>query len=545
MAVAIHNGSVSKKERILQTALKSPIHFGQLFMPKDFMTKTASKYHYEVGNIIDDKKNIKPVILMLPRGHAKTKMTQASILKDIATYDYDEDALKRHFIVWVAQNKTQSMRNVNFIKNQIETNDVLKYYFGNLKNKGNKKWNQEELDFSNECSLICRAGLHGIRGLLKDELRPNRFILDDFEYEGNTKTLTSRNANAETVTSVIIPALDNTIGRLQINQTPVHYDCFVMRVKDNFDQFIKENGNPHDFEWIVYTKPTTIAEPLWPEYFSSEMLKRTKSKLFQIGQLHTWFQEYEMEVTSSETALFGQKVIRYWEGNLIRNSATMMLHVVSINGKEVNEYVEVLTFTGTDPSSDIETRTSSDTSIIEIAVDYRGRVFVLDYLVKKNLPDIALEKDTLKMGTANQILIRSKKINSRRSGVEKHAISSGVFNSIALLKEKEPKYRDVVIVPLSHKSERKIDRIYNGLISYFNSGNIIIRDTHSRLETEIKTFGEFAKHMDILDSLEMAVRVSYRPSKTSKPKKEEKNEIILEEYEKRNQTEHKSNWKTV
>lgn len=545
MAAAIHNGSVSKKERILQIALKSPIHFGQLFMPKDFMTKTASKYHYDVCNIIDDKKNIKPVILMLPRGHAKTKMTQASILKDIATYEYDDEALKRHFIVWVAQNKTQSMRNVNFIKNQIETNDVLKYYFGNLRNSGNKKWNQEELDFSNECSLICRAGLHGIRGLLKDELRPNRFILDDFEYEGNTKTQSSRNANAETVTSVIIPALDNTIGRLQINQTPVHYDCFVMRVSDSYDSYIKDNGNPLDFEWIVYRKPTTISDPLWPEYFSSEMLRRTKSKLYQIGQLHTWFQEYEMEVTTSETALFGQKVIRYWSGNLIRNGGTMLLHIVSINGRIVGEYVEVITFTGTDPSSDIETRTSSDTSIIEIAVDYSGRVFVLDYLVKKNLPDIALKEDSLRMGTADQILLRAKKINSRRNGVEKHAVSSGVFNSIAYIKKEEPKFKNIVIIPLSHKSERKIDRIYNGLISYFNSGNVFIRDTHSRLETEIKTFGEFAKHMDILDSLEMAVRVSYKPSKTENKPENEKNEIILEEYEKRNQKEHESNWKTV
>ena len=538
----IHIGNVSDKEKILHYALKSPIHFGQLFLEKDFRIDTASAYHYDVGRMMDDKVNTKPVIYMLPRGHAKTKITQASIIKDICTSEYD-DFSKDHFIVWVAQNKTQSMRNVNFIMNKIETDPTINYYFGSLKGTGKQKWNQQELEFSNGSSIICRAGLHGIRGLLKDHLRPTRFILDDFEYEGNTKTQYSRDANANTVTSVVMPALDPEIGRLQLNQTPVHYDSFVIRIYDALQEYIKKGGNKNDFEWIVYKRSTTIANPLWPEYFDSDKLRRTKTRLVQAGQIHTWFQEYEMEVTSDEAALFGEKVLRYWDGELASSGSSSYLNITELDHSKVNEKKLVLTFQGCDPSSDIETRTSSDTAIVEIAIDTDNNMYVLDYLCSKNLPDIALSSDKKQMGTSNQILIRSKLANCRRSGVEKHAVSSGVFNSIAKLKEENPKYRDLVIVPLSHKGERKIDRIYNGLISRFNPKKIFIKPTHHRMETEIKTFGEFAKYIDLLDALEMANRVSYKPTA---PVKEEKKNIPTDwwepDYE---EIDHSNNWKTV
>lgn len=543
MAVSIHDGSVSKKEKVLQLALKSPVHFGQLFLQEDFKIETASAYHYEIGYIMDDKKFLKPTIYMLPRGHAKTKLTQASILKDICTYEWDNEAVKPWFIVWVAQNKTQSMRNINFIMNQIETNPKIRYYFGDIRGSGKHKWNQEELDFRNNCSIICRAGLHGIRGLLKGELRPNRFILDDFEYEGNTKTQHSRNMNAETVSSVILPGLDPEIGRLQINQTPVHYDAFVMRIWDSYQSFLKEGGNPEEFEWKVYKRSTKIDNPLWPEYFNSGLLKRRKAQLIQAGQLNTWFQEYEMEVTTDENALFGEKVLQYWDGELKFQGDTPYLHITSLNHKKCDIKENVIVFQGCDPSSDIETRTSSDTAIIDIAVDSNGNIYSIDYLCKKNLPDIALDKDPLQMGTANQILKRCHEKKARRSGVEKHAVSAGVFNSIAKVKEQNPEYRDIVVIPLSHKGERKIDRIYNGLIAEFNSRKIFIKEDHSRLETEIKTFGEFAKYIDLLDALEMAKRVSYKPSVI---KIEEDNSIPMDPWEvERFYKRETHNWKTV
>lgn len=507
--------NISNAELALQTALTGSIEFGMLFLPNDFKMETVSPYHYEMANLKDDKYNLKPKIFMIPRGHAKTKITQASILKEIVTYDYD-NAIKQWFTVWVATNKTQSMRNVNFIKSQIENNELIKYYFGDLsgEKKGSNKWTQEELDFNNGCSMICRAGLHGIRGLLKDHLRPNRFVLDDFEDEANTKTQYSRDANAGAVTSVIMPALDPEIGRIEINQTPVHYDCFVMRVYDELQEHIKNGGDPDDFSWIVYKKTTSVNNPLWPEYFDSSKLKTRKRQLDQAGQGHTWSQEYEMEVTNDETSLFGKKVIKYWDGEYLFEDGTSYLKITELNGVRVDIKKRVLTFLGCDPASDIETRTSSDIAINVIALDEDGFLYVVYTYNAKNLPDIALESDPSKRGTSNMILDLSLKYHCQRSAVERTAISSGVFNSISYLKDKYPHlYSNINVIGVSHEGKNKIDRIYNGLISVFNTGMVYIKYDQSRLETEITTFGEYAKYIDLLDSLEMSKRVSYKPEK--------------------------------
>lgn len=512
----IHIGNISKKEKVLINALKSPINFGQMFLPKDFLKETASKYHYEVASIMDDKKNLKPTIFMLPRGHAKTKLTQASILKDIVTYRYDDEIIKEPFIVWVAQNKTQSMRNVNFVKHHIETNSRLKYYFGDLRNVGRGKWTQEELDFANDASLICRAGIHGIRGLLKDNLRPNRFVLDDFEYEGNVKTQHSRDMNSATVTSVILPALDPRIGRLQINQTPVHYDSFIVRINDAYLEHINQGGTSDDFQWIVYKKATTLENPLWPEYFDKKQLYRTKQTLKQAGEIHKWYQEYEMEVSSDETSLFGRKVIKYYDGNLIKEGGNMFLHVTSIEGKPCDKKLFVYTFQGCDPASDIETRTSSYTAFIGLAVDYDGNYYCTDIYRKKNMPDIALQGADDKYGIANKVLDFHISNGCKRSGVEKHAISSGVFNGIKGLKLNYSHYQNCAITPLSHEGIPKLDRIYNRLVNIFNGGQFFIKESHGALEKEIEQFGEYAKTLDLLDAAEMAVRVSYKPKEEIK-----------------------------
>ena len=539
----IHIGNVSKKERVLINAMKNPINFGQLFLPKDFRKDTASFYHYEVANLMDNKFNLKPTIFMLPRGHAKTKLTQASILKDITTYEYDDGIVKEPFYVWVAQNKTQSMRNVNFIKQHIETNSRLRYYFGDLKGTG--KWTQEELDFKNKASLICRAGIHGIRGLLKDYLRPNRFILDDFEYEGNVKTQHSRDMNSATVTSVILPALDPEIGRLQINQTPVHYDSFIVRIADALNDHLKEGGSPEEFQWIVYKKATSIENPLWPEYFDKKKLYNTKQTLRQAGELNKWYQEYEMEVTSSETSLFGDKVIKYWDGHLVKENGNSFLVIEKLNGKVLNETkkVFVYTFIGCDPASDIETRTSSYTAFVTIAVDYDDNTYLVDEYRSKNMPDIALDGDKDEFGIANNVLKKGQFFNIRRAGVEKHAISSGVFNGIKALKKKHGYYRKIAVTPLSHEGIPKLDRIYNRLINKFSNGQILIKENNSAIEKEIKQFGEYSKTLDLLDALEMAERVAYRPKERVEEKK--KPAIDPWEVDKFYNSEQYQNWKTV
>ena len=77
----INKKNVSQAEEALNLASKDLIAFGKLFLPDDFMRSETPFFHYEIADIIDDGE-VKQVAIIIPRGHGKTVLTKASILKD-------------------------------------------------------------------------------------------------------------------------------------------------------------------------------------------------------------------------------------------------------------------------------------------------------------------------------------------------------------------------------------------------------------------------------------------------------------------------------
>ena len=77
----INKRNVNKAEEALQLAYKDLISFGKLFLPDDFMRSETPFFHYEIADAIDDR-NVKQTAIIVPRGHGKTVLTKASIIKD-------------------------------------------------------------------------------------------------------------------------------------------------------------------------------------------------------------------------------------------------------------------------------------------------------------------------------------------------------------------------------------------------------------------------------------------------------------------------------
>ena len=74
-----HN--VSKEEESLRLAYKDLISFGKLFLPDDFMRSETPPFHYTVADKINDK-SIRQTAFIMPRGHGKTVLTKADIMRD-------------------------------------------------------------------------------------------------------------------------------------------------------------------------------------------------------------------------------------------------------------------------------------------------------------------------------------------------------------------------------------------------------------------------------------------------------------------------------
>ena len=124
----INTQNINKAEEALRLANKDLISFGKLFLSDDFMRSETPFFHYEVADTIDNK-NIKQVAIIIPRGHGKTVLTKASMLKDFVFCKKDDFL----FYAWVSATQKLSVGNMDYIKHHLEYNDKIKYYFGSLR----------------------------------------------------------------------------------------------------------------------------------------------------------------------------------------------------------------------------------------------------------------------------------------------------------------------------------------------------------------------------------------------------------------------------
>ncbi len=77
--INLHN--VSKEEEALKLAFEDLISFGKLFLPDDFKRSETPWFHYEIAEMVNDK-SIKQSAVIMPRGHGKTVLSKADILRD-------------------------------------------------------------------------------------------------------------------------------------------------------------------------------------------------------------------------------------------------------------------------------------------------------------------------------------------------------------------------------------------------------------------------------------------------------------------------------
>ena len=290
----INTQNVSEAEEALKLAYTDLIAFGKLFLPDDFLRSETPFFHYEVADAIDNKEN-KQTAIIIPRGHGKTVLTKASMLKDFVFCK--DDFL---FYAWVSATQKLSVGNMDYIRHHLEFNDRLKYYFGNLKGK---KWTEEDIELSNGCKLISKSNVAGIRGGAKLHKRYDLIVLDDFEHEANTITQEARDKNANLVTAVIYPAIEPHTGRLRVNGTPVHYDSFINNLLNSHSKSKKENK---EFAWKVITYKALLDNetPLWASFFTRKKLEEKKKFYADSGMPQKFYQEYMMEVQSEEDSIW-------------------------------------------------------------------------------------------------------------------------------------------------------------------------------------------------------------------------------------------------
>ena len=486
----INTQNVSQAEEVFELASRDLISFGKLFLPDDFMRSETPPFHYEVSDAIDDK-SVKQLAIILPRGHGKTVLTKASVLKDFVFCPKDD----MMFYAWVSATQKLSVGNMDYIKHHLEYNDRFLYYFGKMKGP---KWTEEDIELSNGCKLISKSNVAGIRGGAKLHKRYDLIILDDFEHEANTITRDARDKNANLVTAVVYPAIEPHTGRLRVNGTPVHYDSFINNLLINHARAISD-GESFAWKIITYKAYTKSGNALWSSWFPTSKLEEKKKFYQDSGQASKFYQEYMMEVQSAEDALWTREHIKYWKGYYDYDADENQNFLV-VEG----ERFPVNCFVGCDPATDIDTKESDFSVIMCIAIDSDNNLYVLDYERHRSIPTIGAKNAENviidRKGVVDYILEMHQKYHCISSTVEDVAMNRSVFQSLNDERRRLNKF-DVAVIPEKPGGRQKINRIYSGLSGRFSMGTVHIRENMFDLTNEIVTFGPRMAHDDTIEAL--------------------------------------------
>lgn len=491
----------SKAEETLLLASQDVIAFGKLFLPDDYLRSETPPFHYEVADTIDDV-DVRQSAIILPRGHGKTILTKASILKDFVFCPSD-DML---FYAWVSATQKLAVGNMDYIKYHLENNEKILYFFGQQKGR---KWTEEDIELTNGCKLISKSNVTGIRGGAKLHKRYDLIILDDFEHEENTLTKESRDKNANLVTAVVYPALEPETGRIRVNGTPVHYDSFINNLLINS---AKAKADKKDFAWKVITHKALDENNnfLWASFFTPKIMEQKKKFYYDSGQPSKFYQEYFMQVQSEEDAIWRQEDITTFNGYVEYDEETSINYLILEN----QDKIPINCFIGCDPATDIDTKTSDFSVIMVIGIDVNRNVYCLEYERHRSIPTLGSKyqgaADIKKMGVVDYIIDLYEKYNCVSATVEDVAMNRSVFQSLNEERKRLNKF-SIAVIPQKPGGHQKRNRIYSGLNGRFSMGLMHLRKNMFDLTNEIVTFGAKMAHDDTIEALYYACLHSFPP----------------------------------
>lgn len=447
---------VEGRLRVILSLLYSNICLFSLIVLKKHFDMKPAKFHIDVYNklLAPSKKKC----IVAPRRHSKSTVVSLCYVLWCALFQ------QKQYIVIISDTYTQSAMFLNAIKDEIETNEIIKALWGNLKGS---IWREDVIVFTSGVMIACKGADQPMRGLKYKNQRPDLIIGDDLENDEMIESMERRDSLYRWIYKTVIPALAKG-GTFVIIGTILHYDSVLLRIyKDSsFDSLFFsaiENG-----------------KPLWEDMFSMEDLMNIKKEYAEAGMLDVFYSEYLNEPISSENAPFKKDWLKFYD-------EPPSLH--SLNR-----------FIGVDLA--ISKKASADWSVITVVgIDALNRVYVLESRREKADPfDLAVE-----------LLRLCKKYKPYCVGLETTAYQKAfqyIFEK--LMKDEQDWYMIEEIKPDTDK-ERRI----KGVLQHrFKNGDVFLNKNQESLLEELLGFPK-TRYDDTLDSLAHAVMVSSPPANSS------------------------------
>lgn len=291
-----HHQEVSLEEIVQLAAVDSELYC-RFFFPNT-IRQPFTDFHKDAWNKMESVSRL--VNLLMFRGSGKTSHCRLYTSKQIAY------GLSRT-ILYIGKSEGHAIRSTSWIKKQVEHNTAWTQAYGI---RQGSKWQDTEFEMivgPDEISIwIMAAGITGtIRGVNRDDYRPDLIVLDDVLDDENAHTEEQRQKINNLVYGALLESLapksEAPHAKMVGANTPQNKEDFAVRALK-------------DPEWTsaVYGcwTPETANLPLeyqvssWPDRWPSEELRKEKKSAAARNMLSTFQREKECKLVSSETTSF-------------------------------------------------------------------------------------------------------------------------------------------------------------------------------------------------------------------------------------------------
>lgn len=237
-------------------------------------------------------------LLMLPRGFSKT--TYAGIAFPLHNILYQTLS----FACYVSETATHAQTQLDNIKTQLETNEKIKFFFGELRPgmQDPQRWRQDEFETTTGMAMVARGRGGQVRGLNKNGKRPKLIIMDDVEDKESVATDDQRKKSRAWAYADVMPALPalDSEAAIVALATPLHVEALAM-------VFCR------DPQWNVVKIEAfdSDGELVWPENLDEVKLRARLLSATVAGTLGEYFMEYRLQIKTDLNRSFEAEMFQY------------------------------------------------------------------------------------------------------------------------------------------------------------------------------------------------------------------------------------------
>lgn len=242
--------------------------------------------------------------VIVPRGFSKTTLTNGINLHDCCTDG-------KLFCVYVSKSAEHAETQLQNIKIELETNELLRAAYGNLvpTRADVEKWQADQMQLTNGAILVARGKGGQVRGLNYRARRPNKIVLDDVEDDGLVESVTERKkterwfyASVEKAGQVMEGATGQEWAQepLQIINlgTLLGSECLMMTLsKDPKFNTIRFGAK------LRYDDPDD-RRMLWSYKMTYELYNKERERHRKIGKLAEFTRELDSAIRIADDTLF-------------------------------------------------------------------------------------------------------------------------------------------------------------------------------------------------------------------------------------------------